>query len=65
MTVPTKNCPPIEQGGPGKGLSVLQRGQLPGDREGTREVTTLLPGNGTSFQLFTLICTHSVGTYKR
>lgn len=39
MTVPTKNCPPIEQGGPGKGLSVLQRGQLPGAQGGNNTPT--------------------------
>lgn len=64
MTVPIKNYPLIGQRGQGQGSVSLQKGQLPEGREGSKEVTALLPGTGTSFQLFTLVCTHSVGTYK-
>lgn len=68
MTVSTKHCPSIRQGGQSKGLSGLQRGQPPAGQEGTREVTTRPPGTGTSSQWFILIrtqCRHVHATAPR
>lgn len=48
MTVPTEHGSRIGQNGQDKDLLDLQRGQLPGSWEGTRDAMTLLLGTGTS-----------------
>lgn len=63
MTVPTEHGSRIGQSGQDKNLLDLQRGQLPGSWEGTRDAMTLLLGTGTSLWWFTLVCTYSAGIY--